>query len=400
MKLRVIVIAALWAGVLAGVMAPAHHSVKAQGPATNLREGCVDQYDPSVDYFPEKTTVQMAENFTVEYFNNYKVVTVLHPWMGADPATYVLVQCGTPAPDPIKGATVIPIPATTLVTMSTTFLPFVVQLGLTDYLVGHDVFSYVSSPEVRARIDAGKMVEVGEGAGVNVETMLDLDPSLILTSSAGLLDYDAHPALIEAGLPVVLEGDWMETAPLNRAEWVKFIALFYNRETDAAVIFDTLSTNYDGLRQLAATADTHPSVLVNAPWQGTWYLTGGKGYFAQYLYDAGADYPWSSDDSTGSLVLAFEAVFEQAGDADFWVNAGGAWMSLSDALAEDERFGEFKAFQDGNVWSNNLRLNDSGGNDFFESGVANPDVVLADLIAIFHPDLLPDHEFVYYRHLQ
>ena len=38
-------------------------------------------------------------------------------------------------------------------------------------------------------------------------------------------------------------------------------------------------------------------------------------------------------------------------------------------------------------------------NDYWESGVANPQSVLADLIRIFHPVLTPDHKLFYYRKL-
>ncbi len=381
---------------LAGPALPA----SAQGPATNLTTGCVDTYDPSVDYFPKKVTVAYAENFTVEYASHYKVVTVNQTWPGSDPARYVLVQCGTPAPEDVDADAVIEVPAASLVTMATTYLPFVVDLGLLDYLIGHDEFDYVTSPEVRARIEAGQMTEVGSGAGVSVETMIDLEPSLILTSGSGLAEYDAHPALIAAGLPVVLTGDWLETTPLGRAEWVKFVALFYNAEEKADEIFGDIVENYQALTDLAASAQERPTVFVDAPWQGTWYMAGGGSYTAHLLADAGAEYLWADDESTGSIALDFETVLERAADADFWVNAGGYWFTKDDMLATDERFAEFAAVQNGNVWSNNLYLNDFGGNYYYEGGIAHPDWILADLIAIFHPELLPDHEFVFYRHLQ
>src|SRR5687768_13570444 len=46
---------------------------------TNLTQECVSDYDPKVDYFPEKAEIEYAEGFSVEYFNNYKVVTVSAP---------------------------------------------------------------------------------------------------------------------------------------------------------------------------------------------------------------------------------------------------------------------------------------------------------------------------------
>ncbi|MEB2288283.1 MAG: ABC transporter substrate-binding protein [Anaerolineae bacterium] len=374
--------------------------VAAQEPDVNVLAGCVEGYDSAADYFPQKATIEYAENFSVEYFANYKLVTLNETWPGSEPARYVLVQCGTPAPDGVDADAVIEVPATSLLTMATTYLPLVVELGLLDHLVGHDEFDYVTTPDVRALIDAGELVEVGEGAGVSVETVLDLEPSLILASSSGLIEYDAHPVLVEAGLPVVLTGDWLEKTPLGRAEWVKFVGLFYNREAEAEAIFNEIADEYQALVSLAAGATERPTVFVDAPWQGTWYMAGGGSYTARLLADAGADYLWADDESGGSQALSFEAVLEGAADADFWVNAGGYWMSKADMLATDERFGEFAAVQNDNAWSNNLYLNDFGGNYYYEGGIAHPDWILADLVAIFHPALLPDHEMMFYRQLK
>ncbi len=142
-----------------------------------------------------------------------------------------------------------------------------------------------------------------------------------------------------------------------------------------------------------------PTVLNNAPYQGVWWIAGGSSYAARLIEDAGGDYMWSDNEQSGSLMLDFEAVFEKAADVDFWINPG-IWRSLDEARAEDERYAEFKAFQKGSVYNNNRRMNEHGFSDYWESGVANPDVVLADLITIFHPDFLPGHELVYYKKLK
>ena len=94
-----------------------------------------------------------------------------------------------------------------------------------------------------------------------------------------------------------------------------------------------------------------------------------------------------------------EAVYERALEADVWLNTGN-WRHMDDALAADPRFAAINALRQNHVYNNNRRLNPSGGNDYWESGMLNPDVVLADLITIFHNHLLPDHELVYYRQLE
>ncbi len=369
-------------------------------PASNLTEGCVQQYDAAVDYFPEKTTLTHTDGFSVEYFNHYKVVTVHTVWPGAaEPWQYVLVQCGTPAPDGFSPGQVISVPARRLATMSTSYLPFVERLGLLDRLVAVDDTTYVSNPAVLQLAADGRLQSIGYGAGVNVEVLLDLQPDLIMTYGSGAPDYDAHPKLIEAGLPVALNAEWLENSPLARAEWGKFIALFFNREAAAGALFAGTAERYAALQRLAASAPDKPIVITGTPYEGVWYMPGGRSFAAQFLYDAGAAYPWADDQSTGSLPLDFESVFDTGAQAEVWLNLGFV-TSLADLRAADPRFADFAAYRSGSVWNNDARMSPGGGNDYYETAVAEPDVVLADLIAILHPGLLPDHVLAYYRQVK
>jgi iron complex transport system substrate-binding protein len=368
-------------------------------PATNLTEGCVDAFDPNVDYFPEKISLTHTTGFRVEYHNSYKVITVATPWPGAGEAQqYVLVQCGASEPTGFDAAQIIEVPVQQIATMSTSYLPFLDMYGLLDRLVAVDDVTYVNNPAVLAMAEAGTLVQIGYGAGVNVEQILDLAPDLVMTYGSGSPEYDAHPVLLNAGLKVAVNAEWLETSPLGRAEWGKFIALFFNKEATAESTFADTVARYEDLKAKAAAAEK-PTVLTDSEYQGSWYVAGGRSFTAQLLADAGAAYLWADDESTGSIPVAFEAVFDKAAAADFWLNVGFV-NSLEEMKAADERYTDFAAFQKGNVWNNNKRQNANGGNDYYESAVAQPDAVLADLIAIFHPELMPEHAFVYYQRLQ
>ncbi len=386
----------------APTVVPTQPTPTLEAPVHNLTDGCIPEgkFSPEIDYFPEKATLQYTDGFSIEYHNSYKVVTVKTPWPGASESLqYALVQCGAPAPEGFTEAQIIEVPVKSIVTMSTSYLPFLDELGLLDRLVGLDDATYVSNPTVLKMAEEGKLTMLGYGSGVNVEKALELKPDLIMTYGSGAPEYDAHPVLLQAGLKVVINAEWLDTSPLGRAEWGKFIAAFFNKEAQAENLFADKAKQYNDLKVLAANVATKPTVFTGSAYQGTWNVPGGNSFAAAFLKDAGAAYLWADDPSSGSLPLAFEAVFEKAQNADFWLNVGFVG-SLDDLKAMDTRYADFAAFQNGNVWNNDAKTSPNGGNDYYESAVAHPELVLADLIKIFHPDLLPEHNLVYYRQLK
>ncbi len=369
--------------------------------AENLQDGCVGSYDPAIDYFPQKLSVAYASGFDVEYHNNYKVVSVTNPWQGAQESfRYVLLQCGTPAPQDVEGV-VIEVPVNNIIAMSTTYLPTLDDLGLVDKLIGLDSYMWTTNPAVRARIGSGEIAEIGGGAAVNVELTLDLDPALVMTYGTGFSDFDTHPVLLEAGIPVALNGDFVEQNPLGRAEWMKFIAMFFNREADAAAQFDAVASEYLAVAALTAGLEARPSVLLGSVYNGTWYVAGAESYMAKMLADAGADYLWSDEGSVGALPLDFESVYAVAADVEFWFNPDNSfWFTVEDVLESDPRYGDFAPLERGQLFNNNARVNENGGNAYYEEGAAHPEKVLKDLVKILHPHLLPEHELRFYKKVE
>ena len=207
--------------------------------AENLTAGCVEDYSAEVDYFPEKVEILDATKFSIEYHKHYKVVRVADAFDDAPSFEYVLLQCGTPAPpaaDFAEGAQFIDVPTGALITLSTTQLPPLSQLDLLDKLVGVDSGFYISTADVVAGIAAGDIAEVGFGAEINIERVLELAPDLVISYGYNPAT-DAHPVLLEAGIFTALDASWRELSPLGRAEWLKFTALFYNREADATALY-------------------------------------------------------------------------------------------------------------------------------------------------------------------
>jgi len=345
-------------------------------------------------------TIDYASNFTLEYREGYKLLTVLTPWAGASmPIQYALVPAGQPEPGGIEDAMIVHTPVKSFVSLSTTYLPFLEQIDALESLVAVDSGAYIYNSTVQSRLQAGAVSEVGSGAVINVERLVDLNPDLIMTSASGFADYDSHPQLLEAGLKVVINSDYLEQNPLGRAEWGKFIAAFFDKEVEADRLFDEMVTRYQQAKTLTDGISERVSVFTNTAYEGTWYMPGGESYIAILLADAGADYIFTDLEGSGAQPLDFEVVLEGAKEADYWINVG-AIADLQTLAAMDARYMDFEAYQKGNVYTYSKRVNTSGAVDYFESGAAAPDVILMDLIKAFYPDLLSEHQFFFYQALQ
>ena len=361
---------------------------------------CIQKYDLKTDYFPNKIKITHATGLAVEYHKHYKVVTIKNPWQNAKTGfQYVLVQCGTPTPQGFNQTQVITVPVNSIVSLSTTHLPHLAKLGVVDKLIGVSNSKQVNTPDVVERIKAGKVSQIGNNDNLDIEKLLELNPDLVTTYGSGNSQTDSYAKLTEAGLKVGINAEYMEDTPLGRSEWLKFTALFFNKEEKAEKIFNEIANKYEQIVQKAKSVKNRPTVFVGFNFKGTWYTPGGKSYVAKYLADAGANYLWSNDKSSGSLPLSFEVVLERAANADYWLNFRQSWKSLKDLVAEDNRYADFKAVKQGNLYNNNARVNENGGNDYWEDGISNPDVVLSDLLKILHPDILPNHQLFYYGKL-
>ena len=347
----------------------------------------------------KQVTIDYAKNFTLEYKDGYELLTVTIPWEGAsEPFQYALVPEATEVSDDLGNALVVYTPIKSFVSLSTTFLPFLEQIDELSSLVAVDSADYTYNPTIPLWVESGMVQTVGSGSMVDVEKLVELGPDVIMANAFGS-EWDTHPALEAAGLPVIINADYLEQNPLGRAEWGKFIAAFYDKEAEIDEIFDAMVERYEAAKALTQNLTEKKTVLVNTPYEGSWSMPGVDSYATIFLNDAGAEYLFNDIPGYYSQYLDFETVFERAKEANVWINVGMA-ADLASLAAMDERLADFDAYQNGEVYNNNARTTAMGGSDYFESGVASPDVILLDIIKILYPELVPDHIFFYYQQLQ
>ena len=365
--------------------------------------------DPAASLAPaDRVQLTHAQGFNIEYFDHYKVVTVSRPWVNSDQAfQYLLVQCGTPIPPGFEQAQVVTIPVQKVLVLSTTHLPFFDRLKALDKVIGIRNIQETSNSVIREKYDRDEVASVGNGTELNFERIVSLQPDLVTTFGIANVETSSVQRLQDLGLTTAVIAEYLEPDPLAQAEWIKFIAAFLNAEKEANQVFETIVQEYTELQSLTQDLNQdsnqdlqqRPTVLTGFNLNGTWYVAGGQSFIAQFIQDAGGTYLWSEDTTTGNIPLDFEAVFLKGSQAELWINTNTQWQTLADVIQEDDRYGKFKAWQTGKLFNNDAQLNPDGGNDYWESGIINPQIVLADLIKIIHPELLPDHQLFYYRQI-
>lgn len=354
------------------------------------------------DVRPEQVRLRHAKGFSVRYTGSYKIVHILSPFgKSTDTARYLLVPRGKSRPAGYANYQVVETPVRSLVAMSSMHIGLLGFLGAEDVLTGMGNLKYVSSPKVITRIESGKVKEVGKDQTLNEELVVAMRPDLVMAVGTPNARLDRYETLRRAGIPVLVNSEWVETTPLARAEWVKLMAVLLNKEALVNQQFSKIEAEYNRLAALTRSVKARPMVITGTAYKDSWFVPNGDSYMARFFKDAGARYPWAHTRSTGSLPLNFETVFPVGLKADVWLNVG-----LTDAdtkkgvLGKDPRYAEFKAFKTGRMYNYSKRTNSRGSNDYWESGAVSPHLVLGDLITILHPELLPKRDLYYYKQVQ
>lgn len=352
---------------------------------------------PSVPH----TSVQFARNFSIAYHCGYKLLTVRAPYPGGPAQRYVLLEQGASAKPPAaaaRGATRVTVPVHSVFSESTTQLPALVDIGAVGAITGVASTRYVVSPVVRRHLRRSHVVEFAPTGDIDVERVVASKPDVFFTQGT---TTPAYEKLRAAGVPVVAVAEYLEPTPLGQAEWSKFIAAFFDREDRASRAFAAVAARYGALRaRISVVADRErPSVMTGYADSGTFYEKGGRSVTATLIHDAGGRSVWSANRSTGPLEIDLERELHQAANAQIWIDGSQFWTSLADVARDDPRYRALRPYRTAQVWVPNRVRNANGGLDYFERGIARPDLVLADLIRILHPDRAPRGGFTFYERL-
>jgi iron complex transport system substrate-binding protein len=344
-------------------------------------------------------SLKYAVGFSVTQLGNSKLVTVNYPYQGAqDGYQYLLVPKGEEIPDHTPSVQVIQIPIDNIVCTSTTHIPLLDYIDETNSLIGFPTTDYISSEKMRSRIDAGEVTDLGIDKGMDIEVLYSLHPDLVMGYTMSK-DLGQLKKIQELGIPVVINAEYLEKHPLGRAEWIKFMALFFDKQKEADSVFNEIERAYRATQALVREIEIQPTILSGVVYGDTWFMPAGQNYAAKLFEDAGLNYLWKETDSNGFLELSFESVYAKAKDVDLWIGVG-SFTSLTEMKLAEARYSLFSSFTNSRVYTYNARKGAKGGSEFLELGYLRPDLILKDLVKIGHPDKLPDYELFFHERLK
>ncbi len=343
----------------------------------------------------ETNLIKYAEGLSIKEFNGVKLVDIKDPAAESSVTYhYALV------PRERAGEVIIPkeyqpieVPLNRVICMTTLQLSPFIKLEMSDKIVGLTSTRFLHNQELNDRFEDGTLSRIGIEGEFDTEVVLSIAPELILISPYKRGGYDAVKDL---EIPMLAYLGYKELSALGQAEWIKLVGLLLGAEEQAVNRFQDMESRYHELLNLVRDVEYRPTVLSGELHSGNWYVVGGKSALAQQFRDAGADYFMKNDLESGGFYVDYESVYAEGHNADFWriVNSFNGQYSYDTLLAADSRYVDFEAYRNRNVIYCNLRKV-----PFYENTPMEPEVVLADLIKIFHPHLLPDHQPHYYTKL-
>ena len=293
-----------------------------------------------------------------------------------------------------EGYTRLNIPIETAICMTSLQLSNFLKLGIPEKVVGITSTRHLHNEKMNQQLKDGKTHKIGIEGNFDNEVIMAINPDVIFISPFKRGGYDA---IRNVDIPMIPHLGYKELSPLGQAEWIKVIGLLTGNASLANSTFDGIESRYNGLKSKVDTVKNRPTVFSGEMRGGNWYAVGGKSFLAQLFRDAGGDYFLKDNNESGGVTLDYETGYTNAAHADYWriVNSFDGDYSYNVLKEQDNRYTDFDAWKNHGVIYCNMKEV-----PFYESMPVEPEIVLADFIHVFHPEVLPDHKPTYYHILK
>lgn len=354
---------------------------------------CTSTKEPNREALTPLYTPKYAKSFSIGLDSlNRKVLTITNPYQSDKPFEQQVYLLDNKQVAP-ENTTSIRIPATKISALSSSHVAMIDAIGAAERVVGVSGVRFLTNDSVRSRA-----VEIGYESALNFERIKGVGSDVVLLYGLYGEQSATTTKLTELGIPYIYIGDYIESSPLGKAEWIVAIAAVCGMQERGEEYFAALEERYNALKQSTAQYTSRPKVMLNTPYNDSWFMPSIRSYAVQLIADAGGEYIYPQNDSAESKPISLEQALILASTADVWINVGQV-ASLAQLKSENPKFSAVPAVVNRRVYNNTKRTTSSGGSDFWESGSVNADIVLSDMIKLLHHNA-PTDSLYYYKRLE
>ncbi len=370
------------------------------GKGNDSRTQTPDFGNSEFSAFENQVEIKMAKNFSVSYHENYKVVELDFQSDEKEmdfSQKLVLVQRGTEPPPKtgeLENAWFVTIPVQSVAANEDGEITRLKSLNLTDQIVGMGGGG-IYDAVLRKKWENGEITSIGYSfhSIPAPELLMSAGAELLVLHTFDNTRLDGMSKLRELGINAVPQFAWAEADFLAKAEWIKFTSLFFNKEKEANELFNHITSTCDSLISLvSAQPKKVTSFLLYHPSNQSDWTAHRNDFYASYLQAVSTNV-LKDNGPTHSVGITNEQLLNFAKDADFWIiNSRDdiGWPPAS-------YLNNFKSYREGNVYHYQKRtIFENDAYDWYETPEVRPDLVLEDLVSIFYPELLPDHEPMFF----
>ncbi len=327
-----------------------------------------------------------AKNFCIlgSSKNSNTMIKILNPYQGAENVEFEVIIDRDNVFEDISSneKQILKSEAKNICSMSTSYIAFLEFLESLDKVKAVSGIDYISSQDIQKRKD--EIVDIGFENNLNYEALIAKNVDLVLLFAING-ENPITKKLSELKIPYAYVGEYLEEDPLGRAEWIIAIGELLGKREKAIDIFkNNIEKEYISIKEEIKSKEyTKKKIMLGLPYQGTWYMASTNSYIAKLITDAGGDYIYTENSSNKSEYIDMEKAYKLLSESDFWLNVGAA-NKLEDIKTLFPQAINTNVYKTGNIFNNNKAVSTTGANDFWESGVVKPHLILKDINSILY----------------
>lgn len=364
--------------------------------------GCKGKGGSSFSFNKSLYTPTFAKGFEIFGADgaSSSLIKVYNPWQGAEgvETSLLLLRDNEALPKDYVGE-VLKGGINRVVVVSSSHVAIFNELGEVKKIVGVSGKEYISNSYIVENRDS--IADIGYDSNVDYELLVSLKPDIVLLYGVNGAN-SMEKKLKELKIPFLYIGEYLEEHPLAKSEWIVVVAELLGCREQGERVYGEICKSYNSVKESIEVAKDlyRPKVMFNTPYGDSWIVPSANSYIVQLVNDAGGDVIYDYKKGNSSINIDLEQAYSLVSKSDFWINLSGV-TSMAEVKERFPKFCNTKPVVNGGVYSYIKRINDMGGNDFWESGVINPHLIVRDLAKIFHPEILgSDIDFVYYGKLE